>query len=711
MLLVSGRQHEQQQLVHFLRGATVTSTYCPTQDDIQQQLQSTVWQLRRTGAVSGMVGKIENPVFRVTGLANSQPDGVLRDMLAALIKNKLPEEANNNSALSIAIVPSCYGNQPERVAIIEFNGAIPDFLSGLTQNPLEEWQEVMGGTDISFDQHFFGFTQLYTPKPDYPITADIVAITGLGGHAYGSWRSKKNLGRMWLHHFLEKDLPCCRTMTYGYNSKLSSQGIDILLDYGRELIEELRKIRSTEEQRQRPLFFIAHSFGGLIVSHCLIKASQTNEEDDLAIASLYKATYGMLLFAIPHKGLVVDDVQKMLSGQEHPRNGLLKEINTSSDSLASQLAQFKNVIRDRKVVSFYETAQTRKLEFNHESQRWERTGDFMTVAGPESALLQLPDYMEDKIPLAFDHSMIVKFDSNNARGYTSVRDRLRKFEIEAPKVVQGRFAQSDRKLPVEDTSQNKTVYDHDFKEQRSSLLDSIHRMADLASIFRSNGQFNQAHDFCSRALVSRVQVLGDMHPDTIRSRADLAAILHDQKKFTEAREVGVTALQQRKNVLGDRHPDTLESCAVLANIESSLGNHQCSRQLRETALDTRTEIWGENNLDTIRSKADLASSLRIDRQYDLAYQHCSKALVLREQLLGDKHPDTIRCRADLAAILHDLKRFGEARIFGVMAVDQRKEVLGLTHPDTLNSYVVLANIECSLGNHQESLALRMLGSY
>ena len=72
----------------------------------------------------------------------------------------------------------------------------------------------------------------------------------------------------------------------------------------------------------------------------------------------------MLLFAIPHQGLVVDDIQKMLAGQDnHPRNALLQQIRTKSDLLTFQLADFKNLIRDRKVVSLYETEQTRQLEF------------------------------------------------------------------------------------------------------------------------------------------------------------------------------------------------------------------------------------------------------------------------------------------------------------------------------------------------------------
>lgn len=86
------------------------------------------------------------------------------------------------------------------------------------------------------------------------------------------------------------------------------------------------------------------------------------EEDHPAIRSLHQATYGMLLFAIPHKGLVMDDIRQMLAGDKsHPREHLLQQISTKSDILVHQLADFKNLIRDRKVVSFYETEQTRRL--------------------------------------------------------------------------------------------------------------------------------------------------------------------------------------------------------------------------------------------------------------------------------------------------------------------------------------------------------------
>jgi hypothetical protein len=51
----------------------------------------------------------------------------------------------------------------------------------------------------------------------------------------------------------------------------------------------------------------------------LVRAIQTLEDDHPAISSLHRATYGMILFAIPHKGLVVDNIQQMLAGSgNHP---------------------------------------------------------------------------------------------------------------------------------------------------------------------------------------------------------------------------------------------------------------------------------------------------------------------------------------------------------------------------------------------------------
>ncbi|KAK2788839.1 hypothetical protein FQN53_003026 [Emmonsiellopsis sp. PD_33] len=364
----------------------------------------------------------KSTVFRARGV----PSDVSDSEFISFLERNLLEEERTIVEFSVALVPSPYGDESQN-ALVEVQGVIPQFLSELNRDPLRELQLNMDGGDINIDRHFHGFTQLYTTQPEYGVSADIIAITGLDGHAFGSWRGRGKLRRMWLRDFLSQDLPRCRTMIYGYNSKLATHGVDTIMDYGRMFLEEIKQVRDTAE--------------------CIIQAAHTNGDDHPTISSLLRATYGFLLFGIPHKGLVIDDIKRMLGeDNSHPRLSLLQQINVKSDHLFFQLAEFKNLIRDRKVISFYETKQTRRLEFNAENQSWGRTGEFMTAVDADSALLHLPDHMENKIPLDDDHSNIVKFDSKTTQGYRIAIKNLRQFERYAPKVVLGRFS-AEQPLP------------------------------------------------------------------------------------------------------------------------------------------------------------------------------------------------------------------------------------------------------------------------
>ena len=154
------------------------------------------------------------------------------------IRGSLQEtELQNLNAIEISVVRSCYDPQM-LTALVKFKSGLPEFLKRLKVDPLYTHQFKMGDDDIVFDQSFHGLTQLYNPTADSTeITADVVAITGPDGHAYGSW-SGGNPKRMWLRDFLSKDLPKCRVMTYGYNSKLSDPGLHTIADFGTGLRED-----------------------------------------------------------------------------------------------------------------------------------------------------------------------------------------------------------------------------------------------------------------------------------------------------------------------------------------------------------------------------------------------------------------------------------------------------------------------------------------
>ena len=185
-------------------------------------------------------------VCRVTMVPGGDAVSRKAELLDSIQGSLEKTELQHLNAIKISIVRSCYDPQMF-TALVQFKSGLPKFLKRLKEDPLNTHQFKMGDDDIIFDQSFHGLTQLYNPTV-YPteIAADIVAITGLDGHAYGSW-SGGYPKRMWLRDFLSKDLPKCRVMTYGYNSKLSNPGLHTIADFGKGLREELLKARRSDQ--------------------------------------------------------------------------------------------------------------------------------------------------------------------------------------------------------------------------------------------------------------------------------------------------------------------------------------------------------------------------------------------------------------------------------------------------------------------------------
>jgi hypothetical protein len=93
------------------------------------------------------------------------------------------------------------------------------------------------------------------------------------------------------------------------------------------------------------------------------------ERDDEPVThSVFTSTHAVMFFATPHRGLIADDILKVLNPEtDADRIRLVNSINSNSDRLTEELRRFINLTRKLKVVSFYEQQKTKglvKVRFN-----------------------------------------------------------------------------------------------------------------------------------------------------------------------------------------------------------------------------------------------------------------------------------------------------------------------------------------------------------
>ena len=92
----------------------------------------------------------------------------------------------------------------------------------------------------------------------------MVFVHGLGGHSrdtWGGWNAH------WPCDFLPKDLKGVRVLAFNYDARLSSlsDNLGVFEGIGKILLHFCHRIRLDVSVQDRPIIFVCHGLGGLIV--------------------------------------------------------------------------------------------------------------------------------------------------------------------------------------------------------------------------------------------------------------------------------------------------------------------------------------------------------------------------------------------------------------------------------------------------------------
>ena len=101
--------------------------------------------------------------------------------------------------------------------------------------------------------------------------SSIIAVHGLGGHWQKTWEDEN--GSLWLRDFLPSQLRNtedasinARIMSFGYNSNTAfSRAVTDIEVEAEALLNNIDGNRELGSEKTRPIIFVAHNLGGLIV--------------------------------------------------------------------------------------------------------------------------------------------------------------------------------------------------------------------------------------------------------------------------------------------------------------------------------------------------------------------------------------------------------------------------------------------------------------
>lgn len=216
--------------------------------------------------------------------------------------------------------------------------------------------------NISSEKERIGLFEL--SKAEASKTVDVVAVHGLQGDAFKTWESRD--GTLWLRDLLPEDIPDARIMTFGYDSTVAfSNSVARIEDKALDLLNRLGGQRDKNTDR-RPVVFICHSLGGIVVKKALILAHE--RASDPAFKDILVNTKAVAFLGVPHGGSgsawwanFAANALKAATIGHTTNNALVADLRKDSSALSTISKQFVDRGRDLAIYTFYERLKLNKV--------------------------------------------------------------------------------------------------------------------------------------------------------------------------------------------------------------------------------------------------------------------------------------------------------------------------------------------------------------
>ncbi|KAI0865927.1 hypothetical protein F4860DRAFT_200414 [Xylaria cubensis] len=162
-----------------------------------------------------------------------------------------------------------------------------------------------------------------------------------------------NANHLWINQGIRKEVSKARVMLYRHRRMDEDMTIEKAAD---DLIQQVMNIRS-DLKKARPIFFVCHSIGGLVVKSALVKAKRHEE-----LRTLVYACHGITFFATPHRGSsylsmshLRESIQHLLFLERPLPRSITDELRLGYRPLLKLHDAFTDIASELRLWTFYET--------------------------------------------------------------------------------------------------------------------------------------------------------------------------------------------------------------------------------------------------------------------------------------------------------------------------------------------------------------------
>ncbi|KAM0322458.1 hypothetical protein ACHAQA_009527 [Verticillium albo-atrum] len=284
----------------------------------------------------------------------------------------------------------------------------------------------------------FDLTPVYT-HPD--AQADIILLHGLNGQPARTWKAKES-DFYWPIDLLPDTLgpdAHANILVYGYNAdvtsaKGSSPSENYMYEHAETLVASLTSYRSREGTSTRPIIWVVHSLGGILLKRALNYSNDLKDKNHEPHRSVFVSTYGIIFLGTPHHGSSLASWGTTLQNMANAT--MPKKLFNTEGVLVKTLKKDSETLRDigNHFLDIYQRFQIHMAHENHKT-------DFILtkrlVVDSASANPKLPGV--NYYGIEATHSGMCKFDGPTSPGYRIVSTAIHDWVLQAPKAIARRW--------------------------------------------------------------------------------------------------------------------------------------------------------------------------------------------------------------------------------------------------------------------------------